>query len=249
MKKSMQLAQILRRVQQGEDPVKIRYEARELLASVRLRDVTAAEKYLLESGISFDQLRGLVYSFASILGDQFALLRANLPGSHIIRTILAEHEMFECFLSDMKEVSDKIQTMRQMSQYCSEYRKLCHIGRHLYATGIHNQREDDMIFPALKEQGCYALCKSLKRTHCRIASAVDSFTGLICNFTDMGFDDFKLQLDAITAYLVPTMREHIFQEDNILYPIALEALSAEAWDSIKELCDETEYCAFDGARL
>ena len=77
----MQLAQILRRVQQGEDPVKVRYEARELLASVRLRDVTAAEKYLLESGISFDQLRGLVYSFASILGDQFALLRANLPGS------------------------------------------------------------------------------------------------------------------------------------------------------------------------
>ncbi|NIA17501.1 MAG: DUF438 domain-containing protein [Planctomycetes bacterium] len=247
MEKSLQLAQILRRVQQGEDPMKIRYEARELLATVRLSDVTAAEKYLLESGISFDQLRNLVYSFASILGDQFALLRANLPGSHIIRAILAEHEMFECFLADLKEVNDKIQAMQEMNQYCSEYRKLCHIGRHLYATNIHNQREDDMIFPALKKQSCHSLCKSLKRTHSRIASAINNFTGLICNFTAMDFDEFKLQLNAFAMYLVPTVREHIFQEDNILYPIALEALSAEIWDSIKELCDETEYCAFDGA--
>ena len=122
MEKSMQLAQILRRIQQGEDPMKVRYEARELLATVRLRDVTAAEKYLLESGISFDQLRSLVYAFASILGDQFALLRANLPGSHIIRIILAEHEMFECFLADLKDVNEKIQRMPEMGQYCSEYR-------------------------------------------------------------------------------------------------------------------------------
>ena len=45
------------------------------------------------------------------------------------------------------------------------------------------------------------------------------------------------------------MREHIFQEDNIFYPIALEALDDKTWMSIKEMCDETEYCAFDGARV
>ena len=100
MEKSLQLAQILMRVQQGEDPIKVRHEARELLSTVRLSDVTAAEKYLLESGVSFDQLRSLVYAFASVLGDQFALLRANLPGSHIIRVVLAEHEMFEHSLDD-----------------------------------------------------------------------------------------------------------------------------------------------------
>ena len=248
MEKSMQLAQILRRVQQGEDPMKVRYEARELLATLRLRDVTAAEKYLLESGISFDQLRSLVYAFASILGDQFALLRANLPGSHIIRTILAEHEMFECFLADLKEVNNKIQAADELSEYSSEYRKLCHIAKHLYAMDVHHLREDDIIFPSLKEKSCYSLCRSMQRVHYRILSAINNLIAVAYNFGSMNFDDFKMQLNAVVTFLVPTMREHIFQEDNILYPIALEALDDKAWTSIKEMCDETEYCAFDGAR-
>lgn len=249
MEKSLQLAQILRRVQQGEDPMKVRYEARELLATLRLRDITAAEKYLLESGISFDQLRSLVYAFASILGDQFALLRANLPGSHIIRVILAEHEMFECFLADLKEVNSRIQAADELSGYHSEYRKLCHIAKHLYAMDIHHQREDDIIFPSLREQSCYSLCRSMQRTHCRIISAINNLIGIVYNFASMNFDDFKLQLNALVTFLVPAVREHIFQEDNILYPIALEALDNKAWMSIKEVCDETEYCAFDGARI
>ena len=249
MEKSVQLAQILRRVQQGEDPIKVRYEARDLLATVRLKDVTAAEKYLLESGISFDQLRGLVYSFASILGDQFALLRANLPGSHIIRTILAEHEMFECFLADLKDTNDRIQTADELNEFSCDYRKLCHIARHLYAMDIHHQREDNIIFPALKEQSCYSLCRSMQRTHCRIISAINSFIGIVYNFDSMSFNDFKLQLNALVTFLVPTIREHIFQEDNILYPIALEALDEKVWRSIKEICDETEYCAFDVAQI
>ena len=250
MDKSLQLAQILKRVQQGEDPMKVRYEARELLATLRLRDITAAEKYLFESGISFDQLRSLVYAFASILGDQFALLRASLPGNHIIRIILAEHEMFECFLADLKDVNDKIQAATEpMSEYCSEYRKLCHVGWHLYSMGTHHKREDDMIFPALKDHPCYTLCKNMQRSHSRIISAINNLSKLACNFTSMDFEDFKLQLNALVMFLVPMMREHIFQEDNILYPIALESLDDKAWTAIKEVCDETEYCAFDNVRI
>ncbi len=249
MEKSLQLAQILKRVQQGEDPMKVRYEARELLATVRLSDVTAAEKYLIESGISFDQLRSLVYAFASILGDQFALLRANLPGSHIIRTILAEHEMFECFLADLKDVNEKIQEMSEMGKYCSEYRKLCHIARHLYSMDVHHQREDNMIFPALKDQSCYALCRTMQKVHCRIISAIENLAQLVYCLGALNFEEFKLQLNALVLFLVPMMREHIFQEDNILYPIALDAIDDKTWRSIKEMCDETEYCSFDGARV
>ena len=92
MEKARKLAEILGRVRDGEDPAKIRNESRQLLSTLKLRDITRAQKYLLGSGLSLNQLRVLVYAFASILGDQFALLRANLSANHPVRRIIAEQD-------------------------------------------------------------------------------------------------------------------------------------------------------------
>jgi DUF438 domain-containing protein len=60
MEKARKLADILDRVRSGEDPAKIRQQARQLLATLRLSDISKAHKYLVGTGISLDQLRTLV---------------------------------------------------------------------------------------------------------------------------------------------------------------------------------------------
>ena len=54
-------------------------------------------------------------------------------------------------------------------------------------------------------------------------------------------DDIKLK--SITRYLLKRMRENLFQEDNILYPIALEIVNDEdIWQKMKGVCDDIGYC-------
>ena len=44
--------------------------------------------------------------------------------------------------------------------------------------------------------------------------------------------------------LATELDRHIFKENNILYQIALQVLSQEEWDEIKQLCDRLGYCCF-----
>lgn len=246
MEKARKLADILGRVRDGEDPAKIREESRQLLSTLRLSDIGKAQKYLLGSGISLDQLRTLVYAFASILGDQFALLRANLAANHPVRRILAEHEMFECFLADLAEANLEMQEAGALTELSSEFRKLGHIAGHLQAVNVHNQREDDLVFPAMENYPCKSICAVLSKAHWRINNIVGNLTMAVNNFRQFEPEQFKMQINALSCAIVPIVREHIFQEDNILYPVALDVIEEEKiWLRVKQLSDEMGYCGFD----
>jgi DUF438 domain-containing protein len=246
MEKARKLAEILGRVRDGEDPEKIRSQSRQLLSTLRLRDITRAQKYLLGSGLSLNQLRTLVYAFASILGDQFALLRANLSSGHPVRRIIAEHEMFECFLADLVDVNEEIQQADKLTELSSEFRKLEHIAGHLQAKDLHDQREDDLIFPILEKYPCSSICAVLQKSHWRIRNMVGNLTMAVNNFRRFEPEQFKTQINTLSSAIVPIIREHIFQEDNILYPIALDVIDDEKiWYRVKQLGEEMGYCAFD----
>jgi DUF438 domain-containing protein len=246
MEKARKLADILGRVRDGEDPTKIREESRQLLSTLRLSDISKAQKYLLGSGISLEQLRILVYAFASILGDQFALLRANLSANHPVRKILAEHEMFECFLADLAEVNLELQDSEVLTELSSEFRKLEHIAEHLQAIDVHNQREDDLIFPILENYPCKSICVVLGKAHWRIKNMVGNLTMAVNNFKSFEPQQFKIQISALSSAIVPIIREHIFQEDNILYPVALDVIEDDRiWQRVKQISDEMGYCGFD----
>ncbi|OQA02553.1 MAG: hypothetical protein BWY69_01018 [Planctomycetes bacterium ADurb.Bin401] len=246
MEKARKLADILERVRGGEDPSKIRQEARQLLSTLRLSDISKAHKYLVGTGMSLDQLRTLVYAFASILGDQFALLRANLTADHPVRRVLAEHEMFECFLADLEVANIMIQEADDLNELSSEFRRLEHITEHLQAIDIHDQREDDLIFPALENYPCKSICVVLSKAHWRIRNMVGNLTMAVNNFRQFDPIQFKIQINALSSAIVPIVREHIFQEDNILYPVAIDCIKDDKiWWRIKQLSDEMGYCGFD----
>ncbi len=246
MEKARKLADILERVRSGEDPTKVRQQARQLLSTLRLSDISKAHKYLVGTGISLDQLRTLVYAFASILGDQFALLRSHLSADHPIRRVIAEHEMFECFLADLEVANVLIQDADELNELSSEFRRLQHITEHLQAIDIHNQREDDLIFPVLENYPCKSICVVLGKAHWRIKNLVGNLTVAVNNFRQFEPTQFKIQINAISSAIVPILREHIFQEDNILYPVAIDVVKDDRiWWRIKQLGDEMGYCGFD----
>ncbi|HLF85906.1 MAG TPA: hypothetical protein VI584_02375 [Nitrospiria bacterium] len=42
-----------------------------------------------------------------------------------------------------------------------------------------------------------------------------------------------------------TLRDHIFKENNILCPMALQVIPEKnSWDKMKAECDKIEYCCF-----
>ena len=61
----------------------------------------------------------------------------------------------------------------------------------------------------------------------------------------LDFEDFKDNLQSLSKEICFELKDHIFKENYILYPTALEAIKDEKlWESMREKCDDIGYCPF-----
>ena len=244
-KNADELTRLLRRISKGEDPTILRKEATRLISDVCPQDIATAEQNLIESGLSAQLVQQLSSAFMlmGILEENSTSIKARLPYSHILRKVMAEHEITRCYLADLETVVKEIDAMEKVTDVCSEFRRLAHITEHLNAMEEHIEREEDIIFPFLKKHGWRTLCRTSENDHIYIRVAVDDLIKLIVTFRQQKDGRFKVKLKSIARYLLKRMRENLFQEDNILYPIALEIVNDEnVWERMKCVCDDIGYC-------
>ena len=63
--------------------------------------------------------------------------------------------------------------------------------------------------------------------------------------SQLNFDEFKEKVDDTSKYIIFNLRDHIFKENYILYPTAIESIKdKEIWKDMKRRCDEIGYCGF-----
>jgi DUF438 domain-containing protein len=79
--------------------------------------------------------------------------------------------------------------------------------------------------------------------HINIRTEIDNLASLIVLFNEVRLEQFKAGLIVGTRRLWAIMQEHLCQEDEILYPIALRIINdAGVWERMKAVCDEIGYC-------
>lgn len=244
-KNADELTRLLRRISKGEDPAVLRKEATRLINDVRPQDIAAAEQNLIESGFPAQLVQQLSSAFMlmGILEEHSVSVRSKLPYSHILRKVMSEHELARCYLADLEAVVKEIEVQEKITDVSSEFRRLTHIIEHLNAMDEHIDREEDIIFPFLQKHGWATLCRSAHDDHVYIKVAVDDLIKLVSGFKQQDCREFKVRLNSISRYLIKRMLEHLFQEDNILYPIALEIINDKnVWEKMRGVCDDIGYC-------
>lgn len=239
------LTGLLIRIHEGKNRQSIQKEANRLLSRIRPHDITNAENRLLESGFTAQKVQQLSAAFIlmGVLEGQKGDLKKKLPDGHLLRKVLAEHEMLRCFIADLEEITGLILQFDSLSDTSREFMRLSHVVEHLNAMEEHMDRENDVIFPALKKQGWETLCRSVENDHVYLRMATNDLIKLILTFRSISFSVFKTQLASLTKYLCPALKEHLFQEDHVLFPLAVEIIdSPDIWNKLKSVCDQIDYC-------
>jgi DUF438 domain-containing protein len=224
---------------------RLRKRANQLIDSVSPLDFAQAERNLMRNGITPQKIRQLSTSFIVMgLGENpKSDLRLRLPEYHILRKVMAEHEMLRCFLSDLEDVAQRIGDASHLSPNSGEIMQLSHIAEHLNSLDEHLGREDDVLYPALKERGWESLFARMETEHTYIKMAIGDLLKLVMIFEKMPFGNFKTKLMSVVRYLCPLLREHLFHEDHVLFPLVVFTMDDEAlWQRLRYVCNEIGYC-------
>jgi DUF438 domain-containing protein len=240
-----ELADFLLKLNNGKGNNGLRKEANRLLSSISPDDIAKAERELAKNGLSLKKIQQLSASFIlmGVLEENETDLRARLSGGHILRKIMAEHEMTICFLADLEDIAAQIRQKDSLTPTSGEFMRLAHIVEHLNSLEEHMDRENDVLFPALSRQGWQSLFTHIEHEHTYIQMSINDLVKLITTFDKMPFNNFKTRLLATVRYLCPLLREHLSREDRAIFPLAVSMIRDDkVWDRLRRICNEIDYC-------
>ncbi len=245
MEKTEQLTGILKRLNAREDPDQVKAETMEFLTTVSPDELAIAEQNLLDAGLSVEDLHGLCPLHLEVLGGQLEQMRARLPKGHVVSTLVHEHDAILGFLDTLQQVNEDIQQMPEYPGQTWEFHQLAHVAEHLVETERHHQREEDVLFPELEKRGMYGPPMVMREEHRQLRLRKHQLKRLVETVDQQEFDIFKRRLNELAGFIVPTLREHIYKENNILYPAALQVIDDNRiWQKLKDECDSIGDCCF-----
>ncbi|GEM_PF-1366838 len=221
-----------------------------LLDRANAAELAHAQDNILKDGVSAGRLWQIWQNNPQFLPDQACKLRRQIPENHILRRVLAEHEMVLCFINDLENANQSIQKMFYGSSASSEIRQCGHIAGHLLAAAQHKEREEHLIMPLLREKGYGRILQLIDLQHVEINRANQRLYDVVRKVDRTEFSNFQKMLDELVRYLAPTMKIHIFVETSVLFPLALEVVKdSKAWKRIKDFSDHMGYCGYDAVTL
>lgn len=240
-----ELTGLLLKLSEGKNDHHTRKQANRLISRIGPTDIAHAERRLIENGLSLKKVQQLSAAFVlmGVLDDNSSDLRHRLPDGHILRKVMAEHEIIRCFLAELEELNDHIQKTEKVSPASAEMMRLAHLAEHLNAMEEHVDRENDVLFPALRTHGWESLFSRIQSDHVYLKMAVNDLIKLTIAAERMAPTVFKTRLANTVKYLCPMMREHLFHEDKVLFPLAVAMVDDERiWQQLKDACTEIGYC-------
>jgi len=245
MLRAEELARILDRLNSGSDPAGARREAREFLSAIDLAELAQAEQALLQTGLTRRDFPRLCAVHRALLEGEMERTMAQVESGHVLHTLVAEHDMILGFLNDLAAVNEAIQEMEQYNAGREEFARLEHIAEHLVAAEGHHRREEEVLFPELESRGVTGPPQVMRQEHNALRPRKRELHELAQNVARMDFADFKARVNDAVKFIVPTLEDHIFKENNILYPAALRLIEDEdVWARLKVECDQIGYCCF-----
>lgn len=230
---SNKLKEVLKRVSEGDIAEDI--ALREIKKASPL-ELSKAEQELLDEGLSTEDLKSFCKLHLKAVEDRLEELKSSLKKGHPIRTMISEHEEILKFLDKL----DGLVASIEKGISGPDAKSLKELAEHLVETEKHHEREEKALFPRMEEKGVTGPTKIMRMEHDELRPEKKRLSEL-----SKEPEKNKEEIIVIINLLSAKLRDHIFKENNILYPAALQAIdNQKEWDRIKVACDEIGYCCF-----
>jgi uncharacterized protein (DUF2249 family)/hemerythrin-like domain-containing protein len=171
-----------------------------------------------------------------------------VPKLHPVHTLMEEHQFILGSLRELAAFAGRLEGYGSYAEMGADGEVLKGIAHHLVDAESHHDREEEVLFPRMEAHGVAAEPGLMKRDHVEFRACKRRLYQLAQGAGSSGdFAAFKAEVLEKSRPLTGGLVDHIFQEDTIVYQLALEVLSPEEWADIKRGCDGIGYCCFKPA--
>lgn len=244
-KRIEKLSEVLERLNTEEITEELRREALDIVANIDPIELSIAEQRLIERGMQPQELRNLCDIHMEVLKDELYKVKTKIHPGHVLDTLIEEHEKIKEFLTQLEEINFRIQKLRAPGEDKVLLLKLVIVAENLLDAENHHRREEDVLFPELEIRNITGPTRIMRMEHDELRARKRLLKETSESAEEMDFNTFKERVDEAAKYIVFNLRDHIYKENYILYPTALDAIQDKVlWEDMKDRCDKVGYCSF-----
>lgn len=237
-----ELKDLLRELRSGADITRVREKAREFLEDVDPKVLSLAEQELIQEGMNPEELRRLCEVHLQVLSIKEGT--PEIEPTHPIAILKEEHEIILKNLDNLERILEKVRSSKNFGEIEEELAQLEAIAHVLLDAESHHEREEKALFPPLEKHGITGPPSIMRMEHTDLRKRKKTLGKLVEGCGKMSYGEFADKLHEVGSYILRVLRDHIFKENNILYPTALKSLKESEWNEIKTEFDDTGYCCF-----
>ena len=230
-----ELTNVLRKLNTANISPELRREALEIVKNIDPVELSIAEQKLVDEGMNPNDLRHLCDIHMEVLKDELEKIKNSLEVGHVVNTLIVEHDKILEFLTRLEELNSEVQKLDSLKgneQYIDELKATID---NIIAAEPHHKREEDVLFKELENNEITGPTRIMRMEHDDLRAKKREIRELLNCIEYVPFDDFQERLQDLTSYLIFNLRDHIFKENTILYPTALESLKdIELWEDMKK---------------
>jgi DUF438 domain-containing protein len=215
---------IIRDLHKGVDLGVLKERFRELIKDVEPSEIANMEQQLIEEGMPEEEVKRLCDVHVEVFKESLAKQTVpGLPAGHPVHTFMLENRAAEGIIKEMEALVEDTVKNREGLQGLLE--RLSQVERHYV-------RKENQLFPILEAKGISGPSKVMWALHDDIRAMMKDVKGK----TSKG----SVKEVEVKA-LVHMIRDMVYKEENILFPMALETLDEEDWAKVRKGEDEIGY--------
>ncbi|MBN1052358.1 MULTISPECIES: DUF438 domain-containing protein [unclassified Clostridium] len=244
-KKIEKLTEVLQKLNQVGLTETLRKEALDIVSNINPMELSIAEQNLIEEGMNPQDLRHLCDIHMEVLRGELDKIKTKLEPDHVLYTLISEHDKILEFLTELEEINFKIQKLKSYNSGSEEFEALKTVVNNILDAENHHQREEKVLFVEMEDRKITGPTRIMRMEHDDLRAKKKFLKQTAEEVYQLEFNEFKEKVDDTAKYIVFNLRDHIFKENYILYPTAIETIKEkEIWKDMKKKCDEIGYCGF-----
>ncbi len=248
-----ELKQMLKRLHQAkpDELDGVKKEAEKYFKDTDPKELALAEQELIQEGVGRQEMKRLCDVHLEVMKEQLGIKAKSirLPKSHPIAILKDEHVIIKRNLRRLGNILQRLKTADSFDKVKRQINTLKELSHFFLETEKHHQREEEAIFPRLAAHGITEPPEIFKEDHVEFKAKKKNLNEIAMSLDKKDFKAFKDEVSPIIEFLTKNLEEHIYKEDNILYPMALETLDKEEWPQVRKKFDAIGYCCFAPADI
>ena len=221
------LKSIIRDIHKGQNVEILKQRLRLLIHDVGPSELANLEQKLIDEGMPAEEVKRLCSTHVAVVKESLEHKSVpGLPAGHPVHTFMLENREAEAIMAAIEQMQDP---QNEGPRFAELIDRLMEIEKHYV-------RKENQVFPVLETKGISGPSQVMWGRHDDIRGLLKDLRAKIASATFLETD---------VQAVLENLRDMIYMEEHILFPMALETLDEQEWARAKMGEEEVGYSWID----